>query len=380
MVLDRRFVMTGLGTLAFAACTQTAIPRQLAAQTVEPEFIPIQTPEFLAWVAQFRSRARNEGISTGTLDAAFADAGFIPGVVDRDRNQIQTRRTFEEYLSIIASDERISKGRAALQQHGATLQAIEAQYGVDRYIVAAIWGTESFYGERRGTIPVISSTATLAFDGRRGSFYESQLIAALKILQSGDTTADNLVGSWAGAMGHTQFIPTSYEGFAVDYTGDGRRDIWGDDPSDSLASTAAYLSRNGWRTGLKWGAEEGTSGGPQGRVVEPQANGVRFIVTHNFDALKTYNNSDFYALGVGHLADRIGGAGPLRGSFPPDANGLTKEDRMAVQRGLLARGYEIGDVDGVIGRRSVAAISDFQRRQGIAVTGVATPDLLARLR
>ena len=380
MVLDRRFVMTGLGTLAFAACTQTATPRQLAAQTVEPEFIPIQTPEFLAWVAQFRSRARNEGISTATLDAAFADAGFIPGVVDRDRNQIQTRRTFEEYLSIVASDERISKGRAALQQHGATLRAIEAQYGVDRYIVAAIWGTESFYGERRGTIPVISSTATLAFDGRRGSFYESQLIAALKILQSGDTIADNLVGSWAGAMGHTQFIPTSYEGFAVDYTGDGRRDIWSDDPSDSLASTAAYLSRNGWRTGLKWGAEEGTSGGAQGRVVEPQAGGVRFVVAHNFDVLKTYNNSDFYALGVGHLADRIGGAGPLRGSFPPDANGLTKEDRMAVQRGLLARGYEIGDVDGVIGRRSVAAISDFQRRQGIAVTGVATPDLLARLR
>ena len=380
MVLDRRFVMTGLGTLAFAACTQTATPRQLAAQTVEPEFIPIQTPEFLAWVAQFRSRARNEGISTATLDAAFADAGFIPGVVDRDRNQIQTRRTFEEYLSIVASDERISKGRAALQQHGATLRAIEAQYGVDRYIVAAIWGTESFYGERRGTIPVISSTATLAFDGRRGSFYESQLIAALKILQSGDTIADNLVGSWAGAMGHTQFIPTSYEGFAVDYTGDGRRDIWSDDPSDSLASTAAYLSRNGWRTGLKWGAEEGTSGGAQGRVVEPQAGGVRFVVAHNFDVLKTYNNSDFYALGVGHLADRIGGAGPLRGSFPPDANGLTKEDRMAVQRGLLARGYEIGDVDGVIGRRSVAAINDFQRRQGIAVTGVATPDLLARLR
>ena len=115
-------------------------------------------------------------------------------------------------------------------------------------------------------------------------------------------------------------------------------------------------------------------------MVEPQAGGVRFVVAHNFDVLKTYNNSDFYALGVGHLADRIGGAGPLRGSFPPDANGLTKEDRMAVQRGLLARGYEIGDVDGVIGRRSVAAISDFQRRQGIAVTGVATPDLLARLR
>lgn len=379
MVLNRRFVLSGLGTLAFAACTQTATSRQPVAQTIAPEFRPVQTPAFSAWVAQFRGRARAAGISASTLDAAFADAGFIPGVVDRDRNQIQNRRTFEDYLSIAVSDERISKGRAALRQHGNVLQAIEARYGVDRHIVAAIWGVESFYGERRGTIPVISSTATLAFDGRRGAFYESQLIAALKILQNGDTRAENMVGSWAGAMGHTQFIPTSYEGFAVDFTGDGRRDIWASDPSDALASTAAYLARNGWRSGLTWGTEEGT-GGPDGRVVIPQNGGVRFVVTRNFNVLKTYNNSDFYALGVGHLADRIGGAGPLRGSFPPDANGLTKADRMALQRGLLARGYDIGSVDGVIGTRSIEAIRDFQTRQGVAVTGQATRDVLTRLR
>ena len=379
MVLNRRFLVCGLGSLAFAACTQTATTRQPSAQTLAADSRPLQTPAFSAWVAQFRGRARAAGISENTLNAAFADAGYIPGVVDRDRNQIQTRRTFEDYLAIVASDERIAKGRAALRQNASVLRAIESRYGVDHLIVAAIWGAESFYGERRGEIPVVSSTATLAFDGRRGAFYESQLIAALKILQNGDTTAGNMRGSWAGAMGHTQFIPTSYEGFAVDFTGDGRRDIWSDDPSDALASTAAYLARNGWRSGLKWGAEVGT-GGPDGRVIQPQAGGVRFNVTRNFNVLKTYNNSDFYALGIGHLADRIGGAGPLRGSFPPDANGLTQADRMTVQRGLIQRGYDVGTVDGVIGPKSIEAIRDFQRRQRLAVTGLATRDVLARLR
>lgn len=379
MVMNRRVVMCGLGVFAVAACTQSATPRPASAQSLAPDLQPIRSPAFLQWVDNFRVRARAAGISGATLDAAFAEAGYIPGVVDRDRNQIQTRRSFEDYLSIVVSDERVVKGRVALGRHDNALRAIESRYGVDRHIVTAIWGAESFYGERRGTIPVISATATLAFDGRRGAFYESQLIAALKILQNGDTTAGNMVGSWAGAMGHTQFIPTSYEGFAVDFTGDGRRDIWSDDPSDALASTAAYLARNGWRTGLNWGAEEGP-GGSGGRTVEPQAGGVRFAVTRNFDVLKTYNNSDFYALGVGHLADRIGGAGPLRGGFPPDANGLTRADRMAVQRGLLRRGYNIGDVDGVIGTKSIEAIRDFQQRQGLAVTGQATQDVLTRLR
>jgi len=200
----------------------------------------------------------------------------------------------------------------------------------------------------------------------------------LRILQRGDTSARQLVGSWAGAMGHTQFIPTSYQSFAVDFTGDGRRDIWGSDPSDALASTASYLARNGWRTGRRWGAEAGT-GGPTGRTIQPQSGGVRFTVTSNFDALKTYNNSDLYAIGVGHLADRIGGAGPLRGSFPPDANGLTKADRIAVQRGLAARGYDIGTIDGVIGTKSEIALRDFQRARGLQVTGTATREVLAQL-
>ena len=300
-------------------------------------------------------------------------------MVARDGNQIQTRRTLEEYLSIATSDERIAKGRAAYARNRATLAAIESRYGVDALIVAAVWGMESTFGEKRGQIPVVSSTATLAFDGRRGDFYESQLRAALQILERGDTTPDQLTGSWAGAMGHTQFIPTSYQSFAVDFTGDGRRDIWGDDPSDALASTASYLSRNGWRSGLKWGAEAGT-GGPDGRTIQPQAGGVRFTVTRNFNVLKTYKNSDLYVLGVGHLADRIGGAGPLQGSFPPDENGLSRADRIALQRGLTERGYDVGTIDGVIGGLTETAIRDFEQSQGLPARGVATRDILARLR
>lgn len=380
MNIDRRLFLAGLGTFGIVACASpTPTFPQSGPGGLSADLQPVQNAGFANWVQAFKPRARSAGISQGTLDAAFAQAGFLPGVITRDGNQIQTRRTLEDYLSITASDERIAKGRTAIVRHASILSAIEAEYGVEASIVTAIWGMESQYGEKRGNIPVISSTATLAFDGRRGAFYEKQLIAALRILDRGDTTPAQMVGSWAGAMGHTQFIPTSYQSFAVDFTGDGRRDIWSDDPSDSLASTASYLSRNGWRKGLKWGSEAGT-GGPSGRTIQPQTNGVRFSVTRNFNVIKTYNNSDFYAIGVGHLADRILGAGPFQGSFPPDANGLTKNDRLAIQRGLAARGYDIGTIDGVIGTKSRAAIQSFQQREGLAVTGIATADVLAALR
>jgi membrane-bound lytic murein transglycosylase B len=276
-------------------------------------------------------------------------------------------------------DERITKGRAAFARHAATLRALESRYGVQAEIIAAIWGLESFFGERMGDIPVVASTSTLAFDGRRGSFFEKQLIAALKIIQKGDIPANRMVGSWAGAMGHTQFIPTSFESFAVDFTGDGRRDIWSADPSDALASTAAYLARNGWQQGLRWGGEAGPNA-PAGRSLQPQAGGPVFRVTANFNAIKRYNNSDSYAIGVGHLADRIGGAGPLRTAFPPDANGLTKDDRIALQSRLTARGFDTGGTDGVIGPKSTAAITNYQRSTGRAATGLPSPALLQSLR
>lgn len=379
MTLNRRLFLAGLCVWSTTSCSQTApAVGNATSGALPPDLRPQANAAFDRWLVGFRQRALAQGISAQTLDAGLANAGYLPGVVSRDGNQIQTRRTLEEYLSIATSDERLAKGRAALARHRGALQSIEARYGVDAEIVAAIWGMESQFGEKRGQIPVVSSTATLAFNGRRGAFYERQLIAALRILQRGDTTPRNLVGSWAGAMGHTQFIPTSYQSFAVDFNGDGRRDIWSDDPTDALASTASYLARNGWRQGLKWGAEAGTAG-VSGRTIQPQRGGVSFTVTRNFNVLKTYNNSDFYAIAVGHLADRLEGAGPLRGSFPPDANGLTRADRIAVQRGLAARGYDIGTIDGVIGPKAEAAIRDFQAKRGLPVTGQATRDLLAAL-
>jgi hypothetical protein len=178
-------------------------------------------------------------------------------------------------------------------------------------------------------------------------------------------------------MGHTQFIPTSYQSFAVDFTGDGRRDIWSDDPSDSLASTAAYLSRNGWQKGQNWGRE--VTGSAAGTTIQPQPGGPRFAITRNFRVIKTYNNSDSYAIGVGHLADRIAGAGPLRSAFPPDRYGLTKDDRIALQKRLTARGFDTGGADGVIGPNSRAAISAYQESRGLPVTGDPSKDLLRAL-
>lgn len=383
MTLNRRHILGGLGAFGLAGCNaMPSFTDRFAASapsaSTSADLRPATNPAFAAWIEAFRPRAERAGISSRTLNTALPRAAYLPGVVTRDRNQIEDRRTLEDYLSITVSEERVAKGRQAFSRHRRTLAAIESRYGVDAKIVAAIWGVESQYGEKRGEIPVISATATLAFDGRRGQFYEKQLIAALKILDSGDTSAGRMVGSWAGAMGHTQFIPTSYAAFAVDFTGDGRRDIWGADPADALASTASYLARNGWRKGLTWGAEAG-GGAPDGRSIQPQAGGPRFTVTRNFDVLKTYNNSDYYAIGVGHLADRLGGAGPLRGGFPADENGLTKADRLTVQRGLVARGYDVGNIDGVIGTKSREALSDFQRVQGLPVTGTATAATLALL-
>ncbi len=379
MQLSRRTFGLSLGALGLSACGGGLTSNRSAPSTGLPaDLRPAPNAAYDAWVAGFKTRAQGRGISPATLDAAFRGAGYLPGCVKRDRNQTEFKRTLEDYLSIAASDERVTKGRAAFARERGTLAALEQRYGVDAEIICAIWGLESFFGERRGDVPVISATSTLAFDGRRGAFFEKQLIAALKILQNGDISPARMTGSWAGAMGHTQFIPTSYQAFAVDYTGDGRRDIWSEDPTDALASTAAYLQRNGWTRGVKWGGEVG-NGAPQGSIIQPQAGGPRFAVTSNFRVIKRYNNSDAYAIGVGHLADRIGGAGPLRGSFPPDANGLTKDDRIALQKRLTERGFDTGGSDGVIGPNTEEAIRAYQQSKGMATTGAPSRDLLRNL-
>ena len=380
MTITRRNFALGLTALSgLAACSNPQLGNMTTPRRAAPvgDLPAVPNAGYDAWVAAFRQRAAGYGLTAATVNTAFRSAGFLPGVITRDRNQTEFSRTLEDYLSIATSDERVSKGRAAFARHRGTLSALQDRYGVDATVIAAIWGLESSYGERRGDVSVISATSTLAYEGRRGAFFEKQLVAALKILQSGDTTPANLTGSWAGAMGHTQFIPTTYQAYAVDFTGDGRRDIWGDDPSDALASTANYLAKSGWTRGLTWGGLAGS--GVAGRLIQPQAGGPGFAVTGNFDVIKRYNNSDSYALGVGLLADRIGGAGPLQARFPPDANGLTKADRVALQKGLTARGFDTGGSDGVIGPKTRDAIRAYQSSRGMAATGEPSVTLLRSL-
>ncbi len=375
----RRQFALGMAALGLSACSSRT-PERISAppSRVPSDLLPVPNAGYDTWISAFRSRASADGIAPATLASGFRGAGYLPGVITRDRNQTEFKRSLEDYLSIAASDERVAKGRAAFARHASTLAALEARYGVDAGIITAIWGLESFYGERRGNVPVISATSTLAYDGRRGAFFEKQLIAALRILQNGDITAGRMVGSWAGAMGHTQFIPTSYQAYAVDFTGDGRRDIWSDDPSDALASTAAYLARSGWTRGQRWGSEL-APGTAAPDALQPQPGGPRFATTGNFRAIKRYNNSDAYAIGVGHLADRIGGGGPLRTPFPPDENGLTKDDRKALQERLTARGFDTDGADGVIGPNTRKAISAYQANRGLAVTGEPSLALLRSL-
>lgn len=372
MMTRRTFAAAALAAAGLSACVGG--PSRPPAAPRDPALLPQPDAGWDRWVAGFRGRAAGQGIQADVLDAAFRGAGFLPGVVERDRNQTEFRRSFEDYLAIVASEEKVREGRAAFAREAPSLRAIEARYGVPAQIVAAIWGVESNYGQRRGDIPTISALSTLAYDGRRGAFFEGQLLAALRILQAGDVTPERMVGSWAGAMGHTQFIPTSYLQSAVDFTGDGRRDIWGDDPTDALASAASYLAGAGWQRGASWAVED-----PSGNLT-PDAGGPSFRTGPNFRAIKRYNNSDSYVLGVGYLADRIAGGGSLRQGFGPDRNGLTIADRRELQQRLTVAGFDTGGTDGVLGPRSRDAIAAWQRSQGLAATGEPSASLLAALR
>ncbi|WP_435874416.1 lytic murein transglycosylase [Roseinatronobacter sp.] len=408
MILSRRVFFAGAASLSLSACMGGGIrattPRPT--QTMRPQ----PNPDFDAWVNAYAGRARSAGIAPQVVERALSGAGFLPDVIARDRRQTEFTRTLEDYLAIAASDERITAGRAALARHGGTLRAIEGRYGVPTEVLTAIWGLESRYGTEKGDIPAISALATLAFDGRRGEFFESQLTAALRILERGDTSYTNLRGSWAGAMGHTQFIPTTYQAYAVDFTGNGRRDIWADDPTDALASAANYLSRMGWQTGVPWGQEVrlpdgfntglagrgstrsdwaglgvravsgSLTGAPASLILPDGPRGPAFLVTRNFGVILRYNNSELYGLGIGHLSDRLRGGGPIQGNFQPDANGLRLGDRKELQERLTRAGFDTQGADGVIGPNSQAAIRAYQSARGLPVTGQPSRTLLERLR
>ncbi len=366
------------------------------------------------WITGFRGRALAQGISVETFGRAFRDVRYDPDVVEKDRNQSEFTKAIWDYLDSAVSQARIENGKAALAGNRALLDRIEAQYGVDKEVVVAVWGLESAYGTYRGDFPLIGSLATLAYDARRGAFFEAQLIAALKIVQNGDVTPDRMTGSWAGAMGHTQFIPTSYLTYAVDFTGDGKRDIWSDNPSDALASTASYLAVSGWKRGQPWGVEvslpPGFDFGETGeRVKKPvadwQALGVRtaggralpdhgvasvllpagargaaFLIFGNFQAIEKYNTADAYVIGVGHLADRIKGGPAIAADWPREDRVLKFEERVELQERLTKAGFGTGAADGKIGPNTIAAVRAYQRALGLVPDGYASLEILKKLR
>jgi len=370
--------------------------------------------DFGRWVRGFRRRAIAAGISAPVFDASFRGVRYNEGVIAKDRNQSEFTKQIWDYLDSAASPVRVRNGRAALREHARTLRRIEAKYGVEKEIVTAVWGLESAYGARRGDTPLIEALATLAHDGRRGRFFENQLIAALKIIQSGDVRPEDMKGSWAGAMGHTQFIPTSYLAYAVDFTGDGKRDIWSDDPTDALASTAAYLKRFGWRKGQPWGVEvqlprgfdhsvarrknrkmpsqwaragitdmDGKPVPDYGRasiLLPAGAQGAAFMIFDNFAVLERYNKADAYVIGVGHLADRLKGGAPIKAEWPRGYEPLSFKEKKEMQRRLTRKGFRLEKIDGIIGPNTVDAIRAFQQSVGVTPDGYPSQTLLTLLK
>jgi membrane-bound lytic murein transglycosylase B len=370
--------------------------------------------DFALWRDGFRTRAAASGISGTTLDRALPFLRFDPDVIARDRRQAEFTKAIWDYLDVAVSEDRVTGGRAAYRANADTLGAIEARYGVDAHVLTALWGLETSYGGYMGTTNTLSALATLAADTRRAAFFEGQLVAALKIVEEGEVAPEAMLGSWAGAMGHTQFMPTSYLAHAVDFTGDGRRDVWGKDPADALASAAAYLAAHGWNKGAPWGVEvtvpEGfdftltgvfvtkpaaawaalgirdTAGrivpdhGPASILFPAGHRGAAFMIFPNFHVIETYNPADAYVIALGHLADRIAGGPRLSASWPREERTLTGEERVELQRLLVAKGYDTGGIDGRIGPKTVAAVMAFQSSQGLVPDGFASPALLSLLR
>jgi membrane-bound lytic murein transglycosylase B len=403
-------------TVSFQATAPTTPLTDLVILNQSDDVAPIKVASdggLKRWLRGFKKRAAEAGIDQRVLETALAGIRYDTDIIERDRNQSEFTKTIWDYLKTAVSDTRISNGKAALAQHQKTLSAIERKYGVDKEVVAAIWGLESAYGSFRGRNGVIQSLATLAYDGRRGAFFEEQLIAALKIIQNGDITPANMTGSWAGAMGHTQFIPTSFLEYAVDFTGDGKRDIWSDDPTDALASTAAYLKKFGWKTGQPWGVEvsipngfdytlanraitkrpsdwaklgvKGVNGsvsnhGPAAVLLPAGADGAAFLIFDNFSVIEKYNTADAYVIGVGHLSDRLQGAPAIKSGWPTWDRALTFVERQEMQRRLTAQGFDTEGVDGLIGPKTINAVRAFQLSKSLRPDGYASLGLLKKLR
>lgn len=398
-----------------AAPAATAPPAASPATTQSAALSVGETAEsFAVWREGLRPEARARGVSDATFDAAFQGVRVNRQVLDNIASQPEFVRPVWEYLDNAISDQRVARGRALLAEHRALLTRAEDRYGVPAEIVVAIWGLESNFGSFMGSLNVIESLATLAYAGHRREAFRTFLLDALVMLERGKATPRGMVGSWAGAMGHTQFMPTAYLRYAVDGDGDGRRDLWNSLP-DVFASTANYLAEHGWRPGEPWGYEVtvppgfdwseaeltqrltvaewrargvqrvgGGSLGPDGReaamLVLAGHRGPTFLAFDNFRTIMRYNNATSYALAVGHLADRIAGAGPFQAAWPRGDRPLTRSEQTELQDRLAAGGYDPGPVDGMIGPMTRAALRRFQQDQGRVPDGYASTEVLQRLR
>jgi lytic murein transglycosylase len=379
-----------------------------------PALAQTDSPDFVRCLDGLQAPARTAGVSAATYKRLTH--GLVPdmGVIDKLNFQPEFRTAIWDYLAGLVDEERVAQGQAKLAQHADTLRQVEQRHGVDPATVVAVWGVESNFGQIFGKSPLLQSLSTLSCFGRRQSYFRGEFFAALRILQKGDISPERLVGSWAGAFGHTQFMPSTFERLAVDFDGDGRADLM-DNPSDALASTANFLDKAGWRTGQPWGFEVklpagfSTQGegrrtkrtvsewvqrgvtrvdgsplpldvGSGGLITLAGASGPAFLVLRNFDALFSYNAAESYGLAIAHLSDRLRGGGLFVTAWPTDDPGISRAERRELQGLLILRGHDIGDVDGMLGERSRAAIRVEQQRLGQEASGRGGQKLLRMLR
>jgi lytic murein transglycosylase len=370
--------------------------------------------EFRSCLSGLRGQAAAHGVSCATFDTATRalepDLTILP-LMD---NQPEFKTPIWDYLGALVDDERVQDGRAAMRQWSQALAAAEARYGVDRHVIAGVWGVESNFGKDIDGRPLVQSLATLScYGSRRRDYFAGELMATLKIIEKGDIAPASLRGSWAGAFGHTQFMPSTFQRLAVDLDGDGRRDVV-DSVPDAVGSTANFLRKAGWQSNLPWGYEvrlpEGFAAGQLGRknkrplaswaalgvtridgrplsgdypagIIAPAGlNGPAFVVTKNFDAVYSYNAAESYGLAIALLGDRLKGQPGIRTAWPTDDPPLTRADRRELQRLLTARGYDVGEPDGRIGSKTREALKDVERRIGLEPRGRPGGKVLEALR